>query len=155
MKIRATILTILMWSLSFEICAEPTLSGEEQVLEKVEEFTIAWAEKEDPELLRNIFHDRIVSITPSVREPIHGANENIEAYKKFLESVEIVDSKFTNKTVNLYNNQHTAVVTLQYEVDMKFGNSKMTSVGRDMLILVKENGKWEIVADQYSSFPKE
>jgi len=39
---------------------------------------------------------------------------------------------------------------MSFEID----GQKMNLLGRDMFVLVHEEGKWWIVADQFSEYPK-
>jgi len=46
-----------------------------------------------------------------------------------------------------------AVVTYLYELRCRLGGASLTLGGRDMFFLVREEGRWWAVADQFSSFP--
>jgi hypothetical protein len=48
---------------------------------------------------------------------------------------------------------NTAVVTYYCEAEVEMGGKVVELTGRDMFCMVKENGKWWAVADQFSGEP--
>jgi hypothetical protein len=45
------------------------------------------------------------------------------------------------------------VVAYHFDMTCDMGGGPIDLSGRDMLFFVKENGRWWVVADQFSSYP--
>ena len=69
------------------------------------------------------------------------------------EMAEIRSWKEIDPKIQLYADDRVAIVTYYYEMDCIMGGQQMHLTGRDMLTLVNENGKWWLVADQFSGYP--
>lgn len=127
---------------------------QKEVLDFVDAFGETWAVQEDSEELRNFFAKDFYTISPSDSFRLEGRENNIAAYKAFLQSTDILEYDFYDENVQVFNNGKSAVVSLYYKMLMKIGQDTVHSAGRDMLVLIKEKDKWEIVADHFSNFPK-
>lgn len=125
-----------------------------EVLQFVNSFYETWAEKEDLKALEDYFTKKIVSINPMDSLRLSGREKNIEGYKNFLSTTDILNYSIDDVEINIYNKGNSAVVSLYYKMEMKIGNDITPTSGRDMLFLVKENDKWQIAADHFSNFPK-
>ncbi len=55
--------------------------------------------------------------------------------------------------VRLYGNM--AIVTYYFDMSFDMAGRTIAMGGRDMFVLVKENGRWWAVADRFSRFPGE
>ncbi len=131
------------------------ISTEREVWSTVLTFAETWADKGDANALRGVFHESMVTVSPADRDPIHGREANIAAYERFLSSAKVTDWHFTDQHIQLLNDEQTAVVTFVFSVTMLENNDTVTATGRDLLVLVKEQGKWWVVADHFSPFPSE
>jgi ketosteroid isomerase-like protein len=126
---------------------------EQEVWRTIEEMTTAWATHGDVEPLRNFFHENMVAITPDVRERIEGREACLAAYKDFVDKSTIHSWRDYDPEVQVYGGGNFAVVTCYWEMSFDYEGKRYDSAGRDMLVLVKEDGKWWLVADKYSAFP--
>ena len=82
-----------------------------------------------------------------------GIDAVVAEYKEFIDGAEVTSLKENSPKVQLYGNGMFAVVTYYYDMSFESGGEIVGAQGRDMLVLVKENGKWWIVAQQFSSYP--
>ena len=130
-------------------------STETEVWNTVLTFAKTWADKGDAKALRGVFHESMVTISPADRDPIHGREANIAAYERFLSSAKVTDWQFTDQHIQLLNDEQTAVVTFVFSVTMLEDDDTVTATGRDLLVLVKEQGKWWVAADHFSPFPSQ
>ncbi|MCL1893521.1 MAG: nuclear transport factor 2 family protein [Holophagaceae bacterium] len=105
----------------------------------------------NPEELSNYFHPNMVAVTPMNRHRIEGGVACIEGWKSFAKSAKIHYWKEINPIIHLYGN--SAVVAYDYDMSFDMGGSTTQSSGRDLFFVVKENGKWWAVADQFSPYP--
>lgn len=102
--------------------------------------------------LEEYFHRDMVAITPVDKFRRIGREACVEGWMEFVNSAEIFSCVETDPLIQVYGN--TAVVTYYYEIECSFDSGRTTLKGRDMFVMVKEEGRWLAVADQFSSFPK-
>ena len=114
-----------------------------------------WTVDHDPDKLHDYFHPDMVAITPSDRLRREGREACIAGWKQFAESVRIMWWKESEPLILLFNNGQTAVVTYYWDIEYEIGGKHVHTNGRDLFVMVKEEGRWWAVADQFSSFPKE
>ena len=139
-----------------EVEAEPVdeEAVKAEVLERVKDWDHTWADLKDGEKLKEFFHENMVSITPSDHDILYGKAKNLEMYHGFMESSEVVSWELVEPEVHLYNNGKTAVLSTYYKITIKAEPENLVLEGRDLMTLVKEDENWVIVADQFSSFPR-
>ena len=110
----------------------------------------AWT-RGNPDDLVHYFHRDMVAITASDRLRREGGAACIAGWKAFAESARIHHWAEREPKVQIYG--ETAVVTYYYDIHFEMGGQRIETGGRDMFVLVRENGRWWAVADQYSSYP--
>lgn len=136
-------------------CSTNPSNAKKEVLTFVNSFYETWAVQEDWQDLQNYFSENFITISPSDSFRLSGKDNNILGYRRFLESTDILFYEISDEDVQLYNNGKSAVVSLYYNMLLQLGQDSVKASGRDMLFLVKEKDKWQIVADHFSNFPKE
>jgi hypothetical protein len=57
--------------------------------------------------------------------------------------------------VQVYGNGKFAVVTYYFDMSFDMVGQTIKMGGRDMFALVNEDGKWWVVADQFSPYPQQ
>jgi ketosteroid isomerase-like protein len=110
----------------------------------------AWATG-DPDELVNYFHPNMVAVTPASRHRVEGGAACVEGWKSFAKSAKINFWKELNPVIHVYGD--AAVVAYDFEMSFGMGGRTINSAGRDLFFVVKENGKWWAVGDQYSPYP--
>jgi ketosteroid isomerase-like protein len=55
--------------------------------------------------------------------------------------------------IEIFGDGAVAVVAYRYETSFDMGGKTMNVSGRDMMSLVKEEGRWRVVADHFAPFP--
>ncbi|MDR0701965.1 MAG: nuclear transport factor 2 family protein, partial [Azoarcus sp.] len=105
----------------------------------------------DIERLKAYFHPAMVAITPTDREILEGRNECFESWRRFVQTAEIHHWNENQPSVRLFGD--TAVVTYYFDMSFNSGGNTVNLGGRDMYVLIRENGRWWAVADQFSSYP--
>ena len=111
----------------------------------------AWT-KENGKRLPEFFHPRMVAITPTDRFRRKGARECVAGWEGFARAATIHSWREDDADIELFGD--TAVVTYYYVMDVTMGGARMTLSGRDMLVLKREEGRWQVIADQFSSYPE-
>ena len=127
---------------------------EKQVWKIIENMNRTWIEKRDVSGLRQYFHEDMVAVTPVDRYQLEGREACIASWRKFVETTRIIDWKATDPKIQIYNRGQSAVVTYYYEMSYERNGNTINTSGRDMFFLIKENRKWWVVANQFSSYPE-
>lgn len=105
------------------------------------------------ENLNDYFHETMVAITPTDNNRIEGRDACVAGWKSFAESAKIHSWKEIDPEVQLYGNDKFAVVTYYFDMSYDMGGQTINMGGRDMFVLVNEDGKWWVIADQFSAYP--
>jgi len=113
----------------------------------------AWTVERDAAKLAEFFHERMVAITPVDHLRRDGRAACVEGWEQFVKMAKMLAWRETDPKVDLYADGRCAVVTYYYEMDAEIGGQRVTLPGRDMLTLIKEDGRWWAVADQFSPYP--
>lgn len=121
-----------------------------EVLAFIKKMNEAWT-KGDGTALKDFFHTNMVAITPTDRDILRGREPCIAGWQNFAKSVKVHHWEEVDPDVRLYGN--TAVVTYVFDMSFDMQGQTIKLGGRDMFVLVKENGRWWAVADQFSPFP--
>ena len=101
--------------------------------------------------LNDYFHETMVAITPTDRLRVEGRAACIIGWSRFAHAATIHFWLEKEPKIQIYN--ETAIVTYYFEMAFDMGGSNVRLEGRDMLTLVKANGRWQVVADQFSPYP--
>ena len=127
----------------------------QEVWKTIQELNRAWAVDGNPDKLKNYFHKDMVAITPTDRNRVEGRDACIAGWKKFVESTKIHYWKEKDPKVQIYGKGKFAIVTYYWDMSYEMNGQTVKTAGRDMFSLVKEKGKWWVVADQFSIFPNQ
>jgi predicted enzyme related to lactoylglutathione lyase len=130
------------------------LSGiKEEVWAAVQSMNRLWTAEDRADDLAGYFHERMVAISPSDKMRLEGREACVAAWKKFSRTARIHFWREIDPRIDLFGNGTLAVVTYYFEMSFELGGQTIPSSGRDMLTMVKENGRWWAVSDQFSSYP--
>ena len=128
---------------------------EQEVWQRVSDMNRAWAVDRDCEVLEDYFHENMVAITSTDRERIEGRDACLAAWKDFVDTTQVHYFKEIDPKVRVFGDGASAVVTYYFELSFDMSGQTIESTGRDMFVLVREDGKWWIAADQFSPYPAE
>jgi ketosteroid isomerase-like protein len=109
-----------------------------------------WTGGHPADLVR-YFHENIVAITPANRLPLVGRDACVEAWTQYTQVAKIAAWRTDDVQVRVHGD--TAIVTYLYELECEVEGRRAKPAGRDMLVMVRENGRWWVVADQFSPYP--
>lgn len=126
---------------------------ESEVWNTVQALNKVWTVDGDTSKLVNYFHETMVAITPVSNERVYGRDACIAGWKSFTDAATIHYWKELEPLVQIYQEGNCAVVTYYYDMSVDMGGMTMQLKGRDMMTFIKEEGKWWLVSDQFSSFP--
>jgi len=123
---------------------------EQEVLQTVREMNRLWTEG-DGSGLERYFHAQMVSIVPDRKERLEGGAACVAEWQGFARSAKTRLWRTSEEFVRVYGD--AAVVAFVYEMECEFGGEVLRLRGRDLMTLVKEDGRWQIVADHFSPEP--
>ncbi|MBI2411255.1 MAG: nuclear transport factor 2 family protein [Candidatus Kerfeldbacteria bacterium] len=126
---------------------------QQEIWQTIQAMNKAWTIDNTPEQLNNYFHERMVAISATDRERHEGRAACVAAWTGFTRSAKIHYFKELDPKIEVYGNNQFAVVTYYFDMSFEMHGRTITMQGRDMFAVVKEDGKWWIVADQYSAYP--
>ncbi|MCK9620826.1 MAG: nuclear transport factor 2 family protein [Methylobacter sp.] len=123
---------------------------QQEVWATVRALNDAWTQG-NPDDLVHYFHRDMVAITATDRLRREGGADCIAGWKGFAEVARIHRWQEIDPIIHVYGD--AAVVAYYYDIAFDMNGQTMNLGGRDMFFLVKEDGRWWVVADQFSSFP--
>lgn len=126
---------------------------QEQIWKMIQEMNRAWTAENNAGALKNYFHKDMVAITPTNQKRVEGGEKCVAGWKNFTENSKIHSWKESEPKIQVYGEGKFAIVTYYFDMSFDMAGQTINMKGRDMFSLVKENGKWLVVADQYSQFP--
>jgi hypothetical protein len=124
---------------------------EKEVLDFVKALNKAWAKDANVERLKEYFHPDMVAITATDREVLEGRDACLASWRQFVQATKIHRWDELQPKVRLFGD--TAVVTYYFDMSFDMDGNTIDLAGRDMYVLVRENGRWWAVADQFSNYP--
>lgn len=126
---------------------------EKKVWDVIKSLNRAWTKEGNAEALNDYFHKDMVAITPTDRFRLDGRDACVAAWKTFAENAKIHKWEELDPKIQIYGNGKFAVVTYYFDMSFEMGGQNVEMCGRDMFVLMNEEGRWRIVADQFSAYP--
>jgi len=123
---------------------------QQEVWATVRALNDAWTQG-NPDDLAHYFHRNMVAITATDRLRRESGADCIAGWKGFAEAARIHHWREIDPVIHVYGD--AAVVTYYFDISFDMNGQTFNSAGRDMFFLIKEDGRWWAVADQYSSYP--
>lgn len=105
----------------------------------------------NPDDLAEFFHADMVAITPTDRLRREGRAACVAGWKEFAGATRIHRWQETEPVIHVYGD--SAVVAYYFDISFEMAGQTLQTNGRDMFFLVRENGRWWAVADQFSPYP--
>ena len=95
----------------------------------------------------------MVAITAPDQKRIMGRENCVASWKNFAENAKIQFWSEYEPAIQIYGEGKFAIVTYYFDISYSNAEQTINMKGRDMFSLVNEDGKWFVVADQFSPFP--
>ncbi len=84
---------------------------------------------------------------------LEGRGQDVAGWRDFARMAHVLEWHETGHRVQLYCSGTCAVVTYLFTIRFETGGIVQEMRGRDMLFLVNGQGRWQVVADQFSPEP--
>jgi hypothetical protein len=127
------------------------LNSEIEILKFIHDLNQCWTFGNPADLV-NYFHEQMLAITPMDKFCRNGRTECVEGWAGFNRSTKISSWQESGHIVRRFG--EAAVVAYDYVIEFAMNGKDYKEQGRDMFFLIRENGRWWAVADQFSSVPK-
>ncbi len=124
-----------------------------EVWQTVQALNRLWTVENRAGELGRYFHEKMVAITPTDRLRVEGREACVAGWKAFSDNAGIHHWKEIDPKIEVFADGNFAVVTYYYDISFDMGGQTIKLGGRDMFALVKEDGRWLAVADQFSPYP--
>jgi ketosteroid isomerase-like protein len=125
----------------------------EEVIATIRAMNRCWTEGWNEAQFRQYIHPDAVAIVPTTSGRLEGQEAYVAGWRAFAEASVIHEWRETDHKVQIYNGAKSAVVTYLFTISFVTGVQKQTMQGRDMVFLIKQGRKWQVVADQFSPDP--
>jgi len=126
---------------------------QKKIWEMIQEMNRKWTVENNADELKNYFHKNMVAITPTEMKRVEGGENCVAGWKNFTKKANIHFWEESEPKVQVHGEGKFAVVTYYFDMSFDMMGKTIKMKGRDMFSLVNENGKWLVVADQFSQFP--
>ena len=126
----------------------------EEVWATIQALNRLWTVENRTDELAQYFHKNMVAISATDRLRIEGRESCVAAWKKFTQAAKIHYWKEIDPKIELFGNNTFAILTYYFDMSFEMGGKTIKMGGRDMFAMVNEDGKWWVVADQFSAYPQ-
>ncbi|OGW13148.1 MAG: hypothetical protein A2035_08040 [Nitrospirae bacterium GWA2_42_11] len=123
---------------------------QKEIMDFIKAMNKCWT-KGNPEDLNNYFHENMVAITPTERNRVEGKAACVAGWSEFAKNTKILSWEEHEHKIQMFSD--AAIVTYYFDISFNMGGQTVNMSGRDMFTLIKEKGRWWVVADQFSPFP--
>jgi ketosteroid isomerase-like protein len=124
-----------------------------EIEETIREMNHCWTESWNEEEFRNYIHEDAVAVVPTTPGRLEGRDAYVAGWRNFVLMARVLEWRETGYRVQLYCAGTCAVVTYLFTIRFSAAGVVQEMRGRDMLFVVNEQGRWQVVADQFSPEP--
>lgn len=126
----------------------------EEVWATIQAINRLWTVENNVDGLVNYFHKNMVAIMATNRLRVEGQTACVAGWKSFTQSAKINSWKEVDPKIELFGDDKFAIVTYYFDMSFEVDGQTIKMGGRDMFSLINKNGKWWVVADQFSAYPQ-
>jgi len=121
-----------------------------EVISTIKAMNRCWTETWDEPAFGKFIHQDAVAIGPTTPGRLEGRDAYIAGWRAFAEAATIHAWEETGHRVRFFCRGTCAVVTYFFAIRFMMAGQEIAMKGRDMFTLVKQGGRWLVVADQFS-----
>ena len=122
-----------------------------EVWQTVLKLNDCWSEGH-PEDLPNYFHRDMIAITPASRERTGGGQACVASWTAFARAAKTNYFRESEPWIEVRGDMAAAAYHYEMEFEMEGKNVRLS--GRDLMVLVREGGRWQLIADHFSPDPQ-
>jgi len=124
-----------------------------EVIAAVREMNRLWTETWDEKGFAGFIHPDAVAIAPTTPGRLEGRDAYVAGWKGFVQATKIHEWKESGHRVNFFCRGSCAVLSYFFTIRFSMNGQEVVMKGRDLFTLVKQRGRWLVVADQFSPDP--
>jgi ketosteroid isomerase-like protein len=132
-----------------------TLAGEkhdqEQIRSLLSRINEAWL-KGHTEGLNECFHDSVVVRGPDFQEMARGREACVKSYADFIRLARVEEFQESEPSIDVIGN--VAVVTSPWKISYWMNDRDYHESGRDLLVFIREVGRWRVAWRSVLSSPQ-
>jgi ketosteroid isomerase-like protein len=125
----------------------------QDVIAAVREMNRLWTETWDEEGFRRFIHPDAVAVAPTTPGRLEGRDAYVAGWKGFVQAATIHEWKESGHRVSFFCRDTCAVLSYFFTIRFSANGQEVAMKGRDLFTLVKQRGRWLVVADQFSPEP--
>ena len=126
---------------------------DDEVIAAVREMNRLWTETWDEKGFARFIHPDAVAIAPTTPGRLEGKEAYVAGWKGFVQAVKIHEWKESGHRVSFFCRGSCAVLSYFFTIRFSMNGQEVVMKGRDLFTLVKQRGRWLVVADQFSPEP--
>jgi len=104
------------------------------------------------ERLNECFHDDVVVKGPDLQEMARGREACVNSYADFIRIAIVKEFRASEPIIDLFGN--VAVVSSPWEISYRMNDREYREAGRDLLVLIREDGGWQVAWRTVLSAPQ-
>jgi len=124
-----------------------------QVIATVRDMNRCWTQSWDEQAFGRYIHPDAVAISPTTPGRLEGREAYVAGWRGFVEAAKIHEWNETGHRVSFFCRGTCAVVAYLFTIRFTMAGQEIAMRGRDMFTLVRQGGRWLVVADQFSPEP--
>jgi len=124
-----------------------------EVIATVGEMNRLWTETWDEAAFSRYIHPDAVAMAPTTPGRLIGRDAYVAGWKGFAEATKIHEWKESGHRVSFFCRGTCAVLTYFFTIRFTMAGQEIAMQGRDMFTLIRQGGRWLVVADQFSPEP--
>jgi hypothetical protein len=125
----------------------------QDVIAAVREMNRLWTETWDEKGFGRFIHPDATAIAPTTPGRLEGRDAYVAGWKGFVQAAKIHEWKESGHRVSFFCRGTCAVLSYFFTIRFSMNGQEVTMKGRDLFTLVKQRGRWLVVADQFSPEP--
>ena len=125
----------------------------DEVIATVREMNRHWTETWDETAFGRYIHPDAVAVAPTAPGRLEGRDAYVAGWRGFAETAKIHEWDEAGHRVRFFCRGTCAVLTYFFTIRFTMGGQEVVMQGRDMFTLIKQGGRWLVVADQFSPEP--
>lgn len=125
----------------------------QDVIAAVREMNRLWTETWDEKGFSRFIHPDATAIAPTTPGRLEGRDAYVAGWKGFVQAAKIHEWKESGHRVSFFCRGTCAVLSYFFTIRFSMNGQEVTMKGRDLFTLVKQRGRWLVVADQFSPEP--
>ncbi len=125
-------------------------TDKQAVFETLKTMNRLWSSDRRPEALADYFHERMTAVCGGESTIRTNGQACIEGWTRFSREAENIYIEESKPHIELFLGGTVAVAAYYFDCSYTMKGRHVAMKGRDLFTLIKEHGRWHIIADHFS-----